>query len=100
MTMGVHVVGDGEAITAQTRAYAEYRVFATLAAHTHRVSRAQIVLRHENQPGAPGNCTCEVTLLLLGRRARLRIRAQGLHPYSAIDRAVARLAVAKAWRVS
>ena len=96
MKMGIHVVGDAEAITAQTRAYAEYRLFSVLAGHTHRVSRARIVLQH--RPGTHGICTCEVTLLLLVKRRRMRIRAQGLHPYAAIDRAIARVAVARVWQ--
>ncbi len=94
--MSVHVVGDHEAITAQTRAYAEYRVFAVLAGHAHRVSRARIVLQH--RAGTNAICTCEITLLLLGRPRRVRIRAQGSHPYAAIDRAVARVAVATVWQ--
>src|SRR5687767_4497198 len=94
--MDVHVVGDHEAITAQTRAYAEYRVFAVLARHTNRVSRARIVLQHRS--GTDAVCTCEITLLLPARASRVRIRAQGSHPYAAIDRAVARVAVAKLWQ--
>ncbi len=96
--MSIRVVGDADAITAQTRAYAEYRVFAVLAGHSHRVNRARIVLQH--RPGTNAICTCEITLLLLGRPSRVRIRAQGSHPYAAIDRAAARVVVATVWQTA
>jgi ribosome-associated translation inhibitor RaiA len=99
MKMGIEVVGDEEVITAQTRAYAEYRVFAALAKHTERVRRVRVTLDQVNQAETGGTCRCEVSVLLLDPAGRVRRRAGGQHPYAAINGAVERIAIAMARRV-
>jgi ribosome-associated translation inhibitor RaiA len=99
MKLGIEILGYDEGITSQTRAYAEYRVFAALAKHTQRVRRVRIVLRHANQSESFGACTCEVSVSI-EPAGRVRIRAGGTHPYAAINRAVERMAIAVARRVA
>lgn len=78
----------------QTHAYAEYRVFATLAPLGNRVRHVTITLAHADPSGAhPVSgarvvCTVSVTT---GPGQRAEVRAKGRHPYEAIDRAAGRM---------
>jgi ribosome-associated translation inhibitor RaiA len=90
--MRIEVVRD-EAISAQARTYAEYRVFAALTQSTGRrnVRCARIVLRpvKDDDAGcAPAACT---VIIRFEQSDTVRVNATGPHPYAAINRAVERL---------
>jgi hypothetical protein len=86
----IHVVSDN-AISSQARTYAEYRVFAALSRYAQEFQRARIVLRPGRAERRCGTVTCAVTVTF-DRSPAVRLRATGPHVYSAINRAVDRLA--------
>ena len=90
--MRIEVFG-GNAISAQARAYAEYRVFAALARLAQRVRRARVVLRPVNRCSGAGGVACTVTVALEGTRS-FRVRTRGAHAYAAINRAIERIRTA------
>jgi ribosome-associated translation inhibitor RaiA len=94
----ITVVSNDDVISAQARAYAEYRVFAVLAPHSQRFGRARVVLRHVDERGSSEQVTCAVTVVLAPLGV-LRTQATGAHVYAAINQAVARLGGALARRV-
>ncbi len=94
----ITVVTEDDAINAQARTYAEYRVFATLARHTRNVRRVRVVLRHVDARGTCDEVACTVTVAL-EPAGSFRIRATGPHVYAAINRAVERLGRALGRRV-
>ena len=87
----IEVLG-GDAISAQARAYAEYRVFAALTQITkgQHARRARVVLRQVNRGGCCERVSCTVTVALQGWEP-LRVRTTGAHAYAAINRAVDRI---------
>jgi len=93
-------VAGGHPISAQARAYAEYRVFAALTqiTETQRVRHARVVLRSVNGEGGSECVTCTVTVALGGAES-FRVRATGAHAYAAINRAVERITTTSAPRV-
>jgi ribosome-associated translation inhibitor RaiA len=94
----ITVVSEDDAIDAQARTYAEYRVFAILARHARNVRRVRVVLRHVDAGGTCDKLACAVTVTLEPAGV-LRIRATGAHVYAAINRAVERLGRAVGRRV-
>lgn len=76
----------GRAFSTQTRAYAEYRVFSSLA----RFSDVRDVKVSLSAPAAgAGTVVCAVAIVVEpGTRAR--VSARGRHAYDAIDRAAER----------
>jgi ribosome-associated translation inhibitor RaiA len=90
MAMRIEVIGRGDATTPQARAYAEYRLFATLARHTRLIRRVRVVLAHAERNGSAGCVTCAVELMLESSGSA-RARARGPHAYGAIDRAAERI---------
>lgn len=88
--MRIQVLGEA-AIAPQARTYAEYRVFAAVAAlaRPEQVRSARVVLRRVRAGEPCAAVACTVTLILDGEV--LRIRGIGDHPYAAINRAVDRL---------
>jgi len=94
----ITVVSEDDAIGAQARTYAEYRVFAVLARDTLNVRRARVVLRQVDAREACDKVACAVTVTL-EPAGMLRIRATGPHVYAAINRAVERLGRAFGRRV-
>ena len=90
--MRIEVLGEN-AISAQARAYAEYRVFAALARMAERVRRARVVLRTVDRCSGCGGVACTVTVALEGTGS-LRVRTTGTHAYAAINRAFVRLRAA------
>ena len=92
------VTVDSESINPQARTYAEYRVFAVMARHTHNVRRVRLTLRSvaEQTPGNKVSCSVTVHLEPTGT---VKIRATGSHAYAAINRAVEQLDVAMARRL-
>lgn len=86
----ITVVSSDASISAQARAYAEYRVFAVVARHTRSVRGVRVVLRHAQDRGACDTLTCDVTVALEAAGS-FRVRGTGPHAYAAINRAVERL---------
>ena len=84
-----------EAISAQARRYAEYRVFSAVMPMARRVGvrHADVAIRQTSRRGACDGVECAITLTV-GDSA-FRVRATGDHPYDAINRAVDRLAPAR-----
>ena len=77
----------GSAFGRQTRAYAEYRIFSSLARFGEIVDEADISLTSRRTGGA---ARCVVFLSIRGGR-RLRVSARGRHAYDAINRAARRV---------
>ena len=88
--MRIDVIGEDESSNAQARTYAEYRVFAALAQHTHHVRGARVVLRRDKRNGRCDTVACAVTVALVPSGS-VRTRAYGQHAYAAINRAVERI---------
>ena len=88
--MRIDVIGEDESSNAQARTYAEYRVFAALAQHTHHVRGARVVLRRGKRNGRCDTVACSVTVALVPSGS-VHTRACGHHAYAAINRAVERI---------
>jgi ribosome-associated translation inhibitor RaiA len=88
--MRIEVIGEDESSSAQARTYAEYKVFAALAQHTHHVRGARVVLRPGKRNGPCDTVACSVTVTL-SPSGVVRTRAHGAHAYAAINRAVERI---------
>jgi ribosome-associated translation inhibitor RaiA len=86
-------VRSENAISAQARTYAEYRVFAALAQRAERVRRARVVLRTASRSGGYHGVTCTVTVALEDAGS-FRVRTTGAHAYAAINRAIERIRIA------
>lgn len=85
--MRIEVSTPEARFTDQTRAYAEFRVFSTLARFSDVVDHARVSLT----PALPGGqLTCAVSVTLADT-TRVRISARGRHAYDAINRAALRL---------
>jgi ribosome-associated translation inhibitor RaiA len=84
------------AATKQTRAYAEYRVFAGLACFSRLVQDVEVHLNSSNGDGADVSCLVSV-YTTSGKRAR--VRARGSHAYDAINRAAERIGQ-RLWEVA
>lgn len=93
--MQIQVVGDVPHITAQTRAYAEYRVFSRLAPLAREVTTVLVVLSRTLDSG---QTVCAVSADL-GTAGCVRARTQHPHPTGAIDAAADRVAAAVARRL-
>ena len=76
------------AVTDQTRAYAEYRVFAGLAGLSRLVQEVEVHLDSRNGEEVDVDCVVSVAITS-GKRAR--VRARGRHAYDAINRAADRM---------
>jgi ribosome-associated translation inhibitor RaiA len=85
--MRIAVMDIGRTFGRQTRAYAEYRVFSTLARFSDVVHEARISLT-SIRPGGAVRC---VVSLSVNDGGRLRVSASGRHAYDAINRAAARI---------
>jgi hypothetical protein len=87
MAMRIEVTGT-DSTTPQARAYAEYRLFATLARHTREIRSVRVALGHAGRGGSAALCVVNLDLEPAGSA---RVRAQGPHALGAIDRAAARI---------
>jgi hypothetical protein len=87
--MRIHIRAPAGLATAQMRAYAEYRVFASLARFGADV-RGAIVTLDSALPDDRGAVTCLVDVDLGGPRT-LRFRSTEPHAADAIDRAAERV---------
>jgi len=84
--MRIDVVSD-DGFGAQTRAYAEFRVFSALARFSDLVDDARVLLL---RPAAgSGGVVCRIAVTLNGQSPAL-VAARGRHPSDAIDRAATR----------
>ena len=62
--MHIDVIGEDRTITADVRAYAEYRVFAMLARYAEFVRSARVVLRPAGRDRTGKQIVCSVTVAL------------------------------------
>jgi hypothetical protein len=89
----IELCDDGQ-FDAQTQAYAEYRVFATLAPLGNVVRHVTVTLAPADPSGAHpvsgARFVCIVSVVT-GPGHRAEVRAKGRHPYEAIDRAAGRI---------
>src|SRR5918992_3808373 len=86
MTIAVTTVG--RTFGRQTRAYAEYRVFSSLARFSEVVQDATVSLTPPAREGRDVVCRVAVTST---RGAQVRVSARGRHAYDAINRAAQRI---------
>lgn len=84
--MRIDVVSD-DGFGAQTRAYAEFRVFSALARFSDVVDDARVSL--QRPAAASGAVVCRIAVTVDGRAPAL-VAARGRHPSDAIDRAATR----------
>src|ERR1043166_5254367 len=87
--MRVDVIGDA-AITEQTRAYTEYRMFATLARFSRAIRGVRVTIKKTRAKASMRNIACEVTVMLAPWGC-VRTRLSGPEPYFIIDRAAERI---------
>lgn len=85
--MRVSVTDIGCAFGRQTRAYAEYRIFSSVARFGDVVHAAEVSLISQRAVAA-ARC---VVALTLDDGGRLRVATRGRHAYDAINRAAERI---------
>ena len=85
--MRISVRDIGGTFGRQTRAYAEFRIFSSLARFGDVVHEADISLT-STRPGGPARC---VVSLGINDGGRLRVSSRGRHVYDAINRAARRI---------
>jgi len=85
--MRISVTDIGCTFGRQTRAYAEYRIFSSLARFGDVVHEAGVSLK-PRQPGGAARCVVSLTV---DDGGRLRVSARGRHIYDAINRAAERI---------
>ena len=88
--MRIEVIDSCGLTTVQARAYAEYRLFATLAQHARLIRSVRVTLEQLEGKGVADGVTCAVDVVL-EPSGSIRARANGLRPHGAIDRAAARI---------
>jgi hypothetical protein len=86
--MRIAVTNIGRMFGRQTRAYAEYRVFSSLARFSDAVLDVTVSLGPPTMKGRSVVCRIAATL---DRGSRLQVSARGRHPYDAINRAADRI---------
>lgn len=85
--MHIDVTDIGRTFGRQTRAYAEYRIFSSLARFSDVVREAAVSLR----PSAQDRSVVCSVLVGLEAGVPVRVTARGRHAYDAINRAADRL---------
>jgi ribosome-associated translation inhibitor RaiA len=88
--MKIDVTDISRTFGRQTRAYAEYRIFSSLAAFSNVVRQVTVSLTS----GATGHSMECSVLISLQTGVPLQVTARGRHAYDAINRAADRLAPA------
>ena len=87
--MRIAVTDVGRMFGRQTRAYAEYRIFSSLARFSRVVHDVDVALTSTSLThGSEALCVVGVTV---GDGSRLQVRARGRHAYDAINRAAGRI---------
>ena len=89
-SMRIEVLSSDEPSAAQLHAYAEYRVFATLARHARMIRTVKVVIRQATPWGDAERWTCFVEAAL-EPSGSARTRATARHPRGAIDAAATRI---------
>jgi len=87
--MRIEVTATNDSVSPQIRAYAEYRLFTTLARHAGAIRNVRIILG-SSDPQAGGGLTCEVDVGLQASGSA-RVVAHGSHMHVAIDSAAKRI---------
>jgi ribosomal subunit interface protein len=87
--MRIRVSGVNVSINSDTRAYAEYRFFTSIAPYAMRIRAVEVVIRCDSASNRSFLCTAVVDL---GSSGRIKTQARGAHPTAAIDRAADRTA--------
>jgi hypothetical protein len=85
--MRIEATDIGRAFGRQTRAYAEYRIFSSLAQFSEVVREAEVSLA----PAARGRAVVCSVLVAVETSAPVRVTARGHHAYDAINRVAVRL---------
>ena len=87
--MRIAVTAIGRTFGRQTRAYAEYRIFSSLARFSGVVDDVDVSLTSNRLSHAfKAHCVVVVTV---GDGSHLYVRARGRHAYDAINRAARRI---------
>jgi ribosome-associated translation inhibitor RaiA len=94
--MQIHVAGAASYVTAQVRAYAEYRVFSRLAPLVDPAATVLVVVTRSGDPVQSTVCAVSADL---GEAGTVRARSRHAHPSGAIDAAAEKLAAAVAERM-
>ncbi len=84
--MKITVTGINARAMDTQRAYAEYRLFTSIASHESWVRDATVVICHD---ASARQFVCSV-FVDLGRWGRVKTQARAAHPSAAIDRAARR----------
>jgi ribosome-associated translation inhibitor RaiA len=87
--MRIEVAVNDDSVSPRIRAYAEYRIFTTLARHARAIRRVCVILGHPD-PQAGGAVGCEVEVGLHASGS-VRVLGHGPHVHAAIDRAAERI---------
>jgi ribosome-associated translation inhibitor RaiA len=90
MAMRIDIIATDDSTTPQARAYAEYRVFATLARHMRVIRSVRVELARTERNGTARCITCAVHVTL-EPSGSAHARAQGPRAFGAIDRAAERI---------
>lgn len=83
------IVSSADAPAADSRAYAEYRFFTSVAPYEGRLRSVDVVVRRDRMVSGQFLCTAIVDL---GPSGRIKTQARAAHPSGAIDRAADRIA--------
>jgi ribosome-associated translation inhibitor RaiA len=87
--MRIEVTVNDDSVSPRIRAYAEYRLFTTLARHARAIQRVRVILgRPDREAGGAVTCEVEVGLQASGSAGVL---VHGPHMHAAIDRAAERI---------
>ena len=87
--MRIKVSGVDVSISNDTRTYAEYRFFTSVAPHALAVRGVDVVIRCDSASSRSFLC---VAVVDLGSSGRIKTQARAAHPSAAIDRAADRTA--------
>jgi ribosome-associated translation inhibitor RaiA len=87
--MRIEVTANNDSVSPRIRAYAEYRLFTTLARHARVIRTVGVILRSPD-PQAGGALTCEVNVSLQASGSA-RVLVHGPHLHAAIDSAAERI---------
>jgi ribosome-associated translation inhibitor RaiA len=88
--MRIRISGIDTPVADEKRAYAEYRVFTSIAPYEPQVGAVDVVIGRELTARRQFLCTVTVDL---GRAGRIKTQARARYPSAAIDRAADRIAL-------
>ena len=91
--MQIVVTSQVAALEDQTRAYAEYKVFSSLASRAREIDRVEVVLAEQSSRQNGSETECAVTVHLAGGGS-VHAKARASRAYAAIDRAALRIEAA------